>query len=882
MPNNVAISITADVAGATANLALARAEATATTKTLNDLAKQVQTTARTPELESSFLAAADAAAKARSQVALATAELRRFAPAAESVAVGGAVAAAEMNGAAVAAGGLGHASAGVTRELLVMGRELANGNFNRMAGSATILAGRLNLLSPAFISAGVAAAALAIPLVAMSGYFDTLFDKQAQEVEKLQEQQRASELTQKAQEQFQQTAEGVTKAIYDQKAALEGDVEALKSEAEKSYESAKANLENEKRIRAVTEALAERAQAEYRSAQAQTFGAGGAASAGMVAAMYGSQARKAVDTAKKAQDDLAQAQKNLVQAQANLSIEAGRRMADPVEQIKKKYEGSGGLIDAARQRAIAEGKTGIELQNQVQALAEQEKAELANAKDKRKGRSSAGRDDTVQQWTEQLRAQEIVSKDFFRDQTADELKFWQGKLTLVQAGGKDWLQVQSRIFDAQRTLARQGYQDQIADYNERLAADRDNWAREQADWDAKLGFIKAKQGELSREYKIAYTEMERAQHEHAEKDLRDTETGIKSATDLLKRGLDAQAKVREDDAKAAEEITKGNAGGSLFGEIAATRQVAVIHADLTAQKIADNDRLYQAESQQLDEAIAKAKAAGQTELAAYQSLLAQKAAADERYADTKRTLEAQQRQQAIADIEAQKNAFQSYISGTVNATITGFDRMISGQQSWKQFGIAIYGSVVHEFESQIAKMVSNWIVSHLLMSGAQKAQLAVQTSAQTAAAATNTATSLAANRAISQSYVGVAGAAGVASMAAAPFPLDLGAPAFGAAMSAAAQGFAVAASFDKGTNMLPRDMIAQVHAGERIVPAADNAKLMELTARGAGQGNGGGDTHIHFSPTIHGGAAPDVIAALENNFGDFKRMVRNAARAGAF
>jgi len=881
MPNNVAISITADVAGATANLALARAEATATTKTLNDLAKQVQTSARTPELESSFLAAADAAAKAKSQVALATAELRRFTPAVESVAVGGAVAAAEMRGAAVAVTGVGHASAGVTRELLVMGRELANGNFNRMAGSATILAGRLNLLSPAFISAGVAVAALAIPVVAMSGYFDTLFDKQAQEVEKLQEQERASELTKKAQEAFQHTAEGVTKAINDQKAALEGDVDGLKSEAEKSYETAKANLEHEAAIRRVTEALAERAQAEYRSAQAQTFGAGGAASAGIVAAMYASQAQKSVDAAKKSQEDMAQAQKNLTMAQANLSIEAGRRMADPVEQIKKKYEGSGGLIDAARQRAIAEGKTGIELQNQVQSLAEQEKAELANAKDKRKGRSSAGRDDTVQQWTEQLRAQEIASNDFFRDQTADELKFWQSKLALVETGGKDWLQVQSRIYEAQRTLARQAYQDQLAQFSERISADRDNWAAQQKDMQNRLVYIVTHEGQISRAYQNAYAEMERATREHNEKDLRDTETSIKSSSDLLKRGLDAQAKVREDDAKAAEAIARGNAGGSLFGEIAAQRQIAVIHQDLIAQKIADNEKLYQNDSQKLDAALAAAKAANQTELAAYKTLQDQKAAADERYADTKRTLEAQQRQQAIADIEAQRNAFQGYISGTVNATISGFDKMISGQQTWRQFGISIYGSVVHEFESQIARMVSHWIVSHVLMSAAQKAQLATQTSAQATANSINLATSLASNRAIAQSYVGVAGAAGVASMAAAPFPIDLGAPAFGAAMSAAAQGFAVAASFDKGTNMLPSDMIAQVHAGERIVPAADNAKLMELTARGAGQG-AGGDTHIHFSPTIHGGAAPDVIAALENNFGDFKRMVRNAARAGAF
>ena len=39
-------------------------------------------------------------------------------------------------------------------------------------------------------------------------------------------------------------------------------------------------------------------------------------------------------------------------------------------------------------------------------------------------------------------------------------------------------------------------------------------------------------------------------------------------------------------------------------------------------------------------------------------------------------------------------------------------------------------------------------------------------------------------------------------------------------------------AFAIGTNVVPQDMLAQIHQGERIIPAADNRALMSAIAQG--------------------------------------------------
>jgi hypothetical protein len=104
------------------------------------------------------------------------------------------------------------------------------------------------------------------------------------------------------------------------------------------------------------------------------------------------------------------------------------------------------------------------------------------------------------------------------------------------------------------------------------------------------------------------------------------------------------------------------------------------------------------------------------------------------------------------------------------------------------------------------------------------------------------------------SHAATAAAGAYHAMAAIPVVGPILGAAAAAVTFAAVEGYGVLASFDKGTNSLPNDMIAQIHAGERIVPAADNSKLMAAVDRGTGGGGGGpmGDMHVHYSPTVNG------------------------------
>ena len=159
---------------------------------------------------------------------------------------------------------------------------------------------------------------------------------------------------------------------------------------------------------------------------------------------------------------------------------------------------------------------------------------------------------------------------------------------------------------------------------------------------------------------------------------------------------------------------------------------------------------------------------------------------------------------------ASENAAQAGLQSFNSA----FIRMAAGGESFVHVMQSLWSGMASSFISSILKMFEEWLTKHVIMAALDKvfgAGEVVTSKAKIAALA------------------GEAGAAGTASWAAAPWPIDAGAAAFGAAMAATAASFAL---FEKGGIVK-----AGLHEGEAVLPT--NLTTFLMTAAGADGAPGG-------------------------------------------
>jgi hypothetical protein len=204
------------------------------------------------------------------------------------------------------------------------------------------------------------------------------------------------------------------------------------------------------------------------------------------------------------------------------------------------------------------------------------------------------------------------------------------------------------------------------------------------------------------------------------------------------------------------------------------------------------------------------------------------------------------------------------IFGSVNSAFSGMIKgIITGTQTLQQGLANIAQSIALSLiDNLVIKPFTAWLEKQILMLILGKTYGAVSAEGDIATSAAK------------------AGAAGVASMAGAPWPIDMTAPAFGASMFADAMTYAGLAAHEKGVWDIPRSHIAMVHRGEMIVPnIGGEADAMRSMLAGLKRttpvSGGGGSMNVH----IQAWDANDIGRFIRNNASAFKKGVLSAQRS---
>lgn len=276
-------------------------------------------------------------------------------------------------------------------------------------------------------------------------------------------------------------------------------------------------------------------------------------------------------------------------------------------------------------------------------------------------------------------------------------------------------------------------------------------------------------------------------------------------------------------------------------------QGTTTQAEYLDRTAAFNAMRLQAEMEFIAQKMEVAKLDPENNLVLLEQLELQKAEIRRQY----RALDLQNQQEQQTASMATFKSLADSIEGSWASSIKG---VMTGTQTITQGLKGMFKGVLDSLIGMLAQMAAKWLAQQLLMKVMGKAFGLGEIAKESAKA----------------------GAGGVASMAAAPFPLNLGAPAFGAAMAALAMSFAPLASaaggFDIPAGLNP---MTQLHAEEMVLPASIANPLRNSLA-GDGAVGGGGATNV----TIHAMDSTSFEQFLKANPAAFAAGMKNAARRG--
>ena len=553
------------------------------------------------------------------------------------------------------------------------------------------------------------------------------------------------------------------------------------------------------------------------------------------------QAQKDLNTAK-AELDLASAQ--VTQAEANEA--ANQEWVEGVKQLSA-YDGA---ADVAKQHvidltnkikelraAIAGGNADIAQADARLANPKTEGPNLAKpAKEKKAGKAT--KDDTVSKLQEELDAKKTAwdAEQVAQDQAQtfslqSEAKFWDDALKKAGLSQDAKQAILAKSVEAHQKMIAQQLADEEKGYADQIAAAGKNTDAKMAIATQELAFVAQKFGEQSAQYKKVQDEIVKIKRE-AQQQIEQV-SFIQSQSEI----------------KAAQDTVAQNERAAKFRV-----QMGI---ETNAQMFAQ-DLQFLAQKKAIDDAaLANEITAAAQDPVRLAVLNAQKLNLDHQYQAQKTQIE---QQATLERTLIQRNAITS-ISQQWSQSLAG---MLTLQQGFASGIGNMWKSLVGSITTMLAQMLEQYLAKFITT---EAIKLGILKASQVSTVA---------------GEVAKAGAGGAASMAAAPFPLNLGAPAFAAEMAGLAGSFA-AFSAEGGMGTVPYDNAPfLLHKNEMVLPASLASPFRSMLTSNdnmpsAANSNGGGmQNHFH----IHALDGQSVKRMFMDNNGHIADALRKYTRDG--
>jgi hypothetical protein len=415
-----------------------------------------------------------------------------------------------------------------------------------------------------------------------------------------------------------------------------------------------------------------------------------------------------------------------------------------------------------------------------------------------------------------------------------EADYWSKVLERTNLSAKDRAAIETKYLAVHSQILKQKWADEEAGYKTSLDTAAQNA-------EAKLDLVRKHTARVGEFFGLESTEFKKAKEDEVKAE-RAAQAELDEITRIHRQGKAQRAlmDIQEAEKAAQARVAMGQETNSQL--LAEERQFAAQKYTIIAQEL------------QKEYEIASALGSDKGMATIHQKMLAAEKAYQEQLTETDRKGVLQR-----AAIE------RTAITSTASLWSQNIAKLVTLQQGFSATLKGLYTGMVQIVSNALASILEQWLVKHI-------STLLLGRAASSAAAVAQV-----------TSAVGLAGANGVASFAAAPWPIDMGAPAFGASMAAAAAAFAPAASAAGGWWEVPQDTTTRIHAGEMVLPAWAAQPLRGMIAGGAANSNapaaaidGGGDFHFHDHT---GTMTPSMIHANRDAFA--KAMIA-AHREGKF